>query len=111
MDFYVLGLQKRGKRKVQYIVIPSKSHSAAVFILLEGNLPKPGNSYCGLTDQRPTNKLTTDELKYSHNRAQRHQCLTNNLLEVRQNSAISGSRPIGATVEALLPIVVNWQLS
>ncbi len=51
---------KEGKN-VKPTVIPSKSHSAvAVFILLEGNLPKPGNPYCGPTD-RPTNKQLTDQ--------------------------------------------------
>ncbi len=36
---------KEGKNVKPTIVIPSKSHSAAVFILLEGNLPKPRNPY------------------------------------------------------------------
>ncbi len=31
------------------------------FILLEGNLPKSGNPYCGQTD-RPTNQLLTEKL-------------------------------------------------
>jgi hypothetical protein len=76
-------------------------------ILLEGNLLKPGNPYC-----RPmTNRLVAEELKYSHNRARRRQRPSNNLLEVWQNSAIFGSRPIGAAVEALLTIIVNQQLS
>jgi hypothetical protein len=33
------------------------------------------------------------------------------MFEVWQNWAIFGGRPIGATVEALLTKVVNWQLS
>ncbi len=52
------------------------------------------------TDQ-PTNRLTTEELKYSCNTARRRCCPTNNLLEVWQNSAPFGGRPIGAAVEAL----------
>ncbi len=36
---------------------------------------------------------------------------TNNLLEVWQNLAPFGSRPIGGAVEALLTQVVNWQSS
>jgi hypothetical protein len=42
--------------------------SEELFILLEGNLLKPGNPYCGLsTDRRPA----AEELKYSRDRAQR----------------------------------------
>jgi hypothetical protein len=72
---------------------------------LEENLPKPGNPYCGLTNNQPTdrpiNRLTAEELKYSRNRAGRHHCPTNNLLEVWQNLAPLCGRPIGAAVEAL----------
>jgi hypothetical protein len=60
---------------------------------------------------RPTNQLLAEELKYSRDRAWRHQRPTNNLLEVWQNLAIFGSRPIGGTVEALLTKVVNQRLS
>jgi hypothetical protein len=93
------------------------------FIILEGNLPKPGNPYpfggkkpgnpyCGPTNQQPTtNRLTAEELKYSHNRALRRQRLTTNLLEVWQNSAPFGGRLISATIEALLTKVLNWQSS
>jgi hypothetical protein len=87
-----------------------KLHLVSI-ILLEGSLPKPGNPYCGPTtkDQWPTNQLTSEELKYSRNRARRHWGPTNNLLGVWQNLGIFGGRPIGAAVEALLTIVVNWQ--
>ncbi len=79
-------------------------------ILLEGNLPKSGNPYCGPTnDRRPTtNWLTAEELKYSRHSAQGHLCPTNNMFEVWQNSAPFGGRPIGAAVEALLTKFVNW---
>jgi hypothetical protein len=56
-------------------------------------------------------QLTAEELKYSHNRARWHQRPTNNLLEVLQNLAPFGGRPIGTTVEALLTKVLNQQLS
>ncbi len=62
-----------------------------------------------MTDQQTTDRLTAEELKYSHNRARRRQRPTNNLLEVWQNSAPFSGRPIGAAVEALLTIVVNWR--
>jgi hypothetical protein len=62
-------------------------------------------------DQQPTDQPTTEELKYSHNRALRHQRPTNNMFEVWQNFTISGGRPIGAAVEVLLTKVVNWQSS
>jgi hypothetical protein len=77
---------------------------------LEGNLLKPRNPYLQPTDQladQATNQPATDELNYSHHMAQRHQCPTKNLLEVWQNLAIFGSRPIGAAVEVLLTKVVN----
>ncbi len=74
------------------------SQRPGTFILLEGNLPKPGN------------QLHTEELKYSRDRAWRHRHPTNNLLEVWQNFAIFGGRPIGAAVEAMLSIVVNPRL-
>jgi hypothetical protein len=77
---------------------------------LEGNLLKPGNPYCGPTDQ-PTNQLLAEELKYSHDRAWQHPLPFNNLFEVRQNSAIFGSRSIGGAIEALLTKVVNKRLS
>jgi hypothetical protein len=76
-----------------------------LLILLEGNFPKPGNPYGGPINQQPstnkrptTNNLLVEELKYSHNRAWRRQHPTNNLLEVWQNLAPSGGRPIGAAV-------------
>jgi hypothetical protein len=58
-----------------------------------------------------TNQLLAEKLKYSRNWARRHQCPTNNLLEVWQNLAIFGGRPIGGAVEALLTQVVNRQSS
>jgi hypothetical protein len=58
-------------------------------------------------NQQPTTQLTTEELKYSCNRAQRRQHPTNNMLEVWQNSAPFGGRLISATVEALLTKVVD----
>jgi hypothetical protein len=54
---------------------------------------------------------TAEELNYISNRAWRHPCFTNNLLEVWQNLAIFGGRQIGTTIEALLTKVVNWQSS
>jgi hypothetical protein len=55
-----------------------------------------------------TNKrLTAEELNYSGDRARWHQHPTNNLLEVWQNLALFGGRPIGGIVEALLTKVVN----
>jgi hypothetical protein len=72
---------------------------------LEGNLLKPGNPYCGLTNQQPT----TEELKYSHHKVWRHQHPTNNMFEVWQNLAPFSGRPIGGAVEALLTKVINWQ--
>jgi hypothetical protein len=55
--------------------------------------------------------MTAEELKYSRHSAWQRQRPINNLLEVWQNSAIFGSRPISATIEALLMIVVNRQSS
>jgi hypothetical protein len=60
---------------------------------------------------QPTDRLIAEELKYSHNRAWRHQSPTNNLLEVWQNPAIFGSRPIGAAIVAPLKIIINQQSS
>jgi hypothetical protein len=80
--------------------------------------PTTNNQQPTTNDQRPTtnnqrlrttDQLTTEKLKYSCNRAQWRQCPTNNLLEVWQNLAPFSGRPIGAAVEALLMIVVNWQ--
>jgi hypothetical protein len=82
-----------------------------IIILLKGNLPKPGNPYCGLTNNRPTDQLSAEELKYSCHSAQRCWRPTNNLLEVWQKLAIFGCRPFGAAVEALLMIVVYFQSS
>ncbi len=96
---------KEGNKKRP--VIPSKSHSIAVFILLEGNLPKPGNPYCGPTTDRPL----AQELKYSRNRAWWHWCPTNNLLEVWQNSAIFSGKSIGGAVKALSTKNVNRRSS
>jgi hypothetical protein len=53
-----------------------------------------------------TNQPTTEELKYNHDRAWRHPCFTKNLLEVWQNLAIFGGRPINGAIEALLTKVV-----
>jgi hypothetical protein len=76
--------------------------------LLEGNLLKPGNPYCGPTDQWPTNNQPpAEELKYSRDRARQRRYPTNNMLEVWQNSAFFGGRPISGAVEALLTKVVN----
>jgi hypothetical protein len=60
--------------------------------------------------QQPTTnnqQLATEELKNSHNRARRSQHPTNNLLEVGQNLAPFGGRPIGTAVEALLTKILN----
>jgi hypothetical protein len=92
------------------VLVSTTHHPTQHFILLEENLPKPRNPYCGPTDQ-PTNQLLAEKLKYSRDRARWHQCPTNNLLEVWQNLAIFGGRPIGAAVEALLTIVVSLQSS
>jgi hypothetical protein len=87
-------------------------------VLLEGNLLKPGNRYCGLltndrptTNNQPTNQPPAEELKYIRNREQQHQHPTNNMLEVWQNLAHFGSRPIGGAVEVLLTNLVNQQSS
>jgi hypothetical protein len=80
-------------------------------ILLEGNLLKPSNPYCGPTDRRPTVRLTAEELKYSRDTAQWCRHPTNNMFEVGQNSAPFGGRPIGGAVEALLTKVVNRRAS
>jgi hypothetical protein len=67
---------------------------------------------------RPTNQPTTnnqrllaEELNYSGNGARRHQCPTNNLLEVWQNLAPFGGGPIGGAVEVLSTNVINCQSS
>jgi hypothetical protein len=88
------------------------SQSLGTIILFKGNLPKPGNPYCGPTNQ-PTNnqQLTAEELKYSRNRARQCQCPTNNLLKVWQNLAPFSGRLIGTAVEALLTKVLNRQSS
>jgi hypothetical protein len=67
-----------------------------LIILLEGNLPKPGNPHCEPTNQQPT---TTEELKYSSDRARQHRRPTNNLMEVWQNLAPFGGRPFGGAIE------------
>jgi hypothetical protein len=59
------------------------------------------------TGDRPV----AEELKYSRNRARRRQRPSNDLLQVWQNSAIFGGRPIGAVIETLLMIIVNQQSS
>jgi hypothetical protein len=64
-----------------------------------------------LWTDRLTNQLLAEELKYSHDRAQRRQRPTNNMLEVWQNLAIFGGRPIGAAVEVLLTKVGNQRSS
>ncbi len=53
-------------------------HTDIDIILLEGNLLKPGNPYCGPTTDQPT----VEQLKYSCNRAQRCRRPTNNMFEV-----------------------------
>ncbi len=80
-------------KNIKQTVIPHKSQSAAVVIV-----DQP-------TDQPTNDQLTAEDLKYSRHSARRLRRATNNLLEV------FGGRSIGATVEALLTIVVNWQLS
>ncbi len=45
---------------------------------------KPGNPYCGPTNRQ---RLTTEEVKYSRDRARRCQCPTNNKFKVWQNLA------------------------
>jgi hypothetical protein len=90
-------------------------YSNCFLILLEENLPKHRNPYCGPTNQ-PTDQQTpycptAEELNYSGDRARPHQRPTNNLLEVWQNLDPFGGRPINGTVEALLTKVINWQSS
>ncbi len=84
-----------------------------LFIFLEGNLPKPGNPYCGPTNNQwpTTNQLTTEELKYSRHSAWQHQRPTNNMFKVWQNLSPFGGRPIGSAVEVLLTKVVNLRSS
>jgi hypothetical protein len=63
------------------------------------------------TDQpndQPTNRPTTEELKYTHHRAQRLQHPTNNMVEVWQKLAPFGGTPTSGAVEVLLTKVVNW---
>jgi hypothetical protein len=50
---------------------------------------------------------TTEELKFSHDRAWRHPGASKNLLEEWQNLAIFGGRSIGGAFEVLLTKVVN----
>ncbi len=71
----------------------------------------PGTLIVDQPANQPTDRLVAEELKYSHDRARRHQRPTNNLLEVWQNPAIFGGRPIGAAIEALLTIIKNWRSS
>jgi hypothetical protein len=76
--------------------------------------PTTNNQQPTTNNQQPTTnnqQPATEELKYSRNRARRHQCPTNNLLKVWQSLAPFGGRPIGAAVEVLLAIVLIWQLS
>jgi hypothetical protein len=66
------------------------------------------------TDQQPTandQRPLTEEFQYSRHSAQQHQRPTNNMLELWQNLAPFGDRPIGGAVEALLTNVVNRQSS
>ncbi len=58
-----------------------------------------------------TDQLTAEEIDYSGNRAWQHQHPTNNLLEVWQNLAPFGGRPIGGDIEVLLTKVINRQSS
>jgi hypothetical protein len=58
-----------------------------------------------------TNKPLVEDLKYSCNRARRHQRPTDNLLEVWQNLAIFGGSPIGGAIEALPTKDVNQRSS
>ncbi len=63
------------------------------------------------TNQQTTNRLTAEELKYSRNRGWQSRPPTNNMLEVWQNLAIFGGRPISSAVEALLTKVLNRRSS
>jgi hypothetical protein len=63
------------------------------------------------TNNQPTNQPTAEELKYNRDRAQRRQRPTKTTLEVWQNSAPFGGRPIGGAVEALLTKFINRRLS
>jgi hypothetical protein len=77
-----------------------------------GKSLKPGNPYCGLTDnQLMTNdqQSTAEKLKYSRHRERRHWRPTNNMFEVWQNSAPLIGRLINGAVEALLMKIVNRQ--
>jgi hypothetical protein len=78
-------------------------------VLLEGNSQSPVTLIVDqLTNQQTNNnQLTAEELNYSRDRARRHQRPTSNMLEVWQNSAYFGNRPIGAAVEALLTKVIS----
>ncbi len=62
-------------------------------------------------DQKLTNQLITEGLKYSRHSARRRQCPTNNMFKVWQNLANTGGRPISTAVEVLLTKIINWQLS
>jgi hypothetical protein len=85
-----------------------RNFNMGCIFLLEGNLLKPGNPYCGLltNEQGPT---TAEEIKHSQDRARRRQRPTNNMFKVWQNLAPFGGRTISGTVEVLLTKVVNWQ--
>ncbi len=64
-----------------------------------------------MEDQPTTNQLTTEELKYSGDRAPGHQPATNNVLKVWQNLDPFGGRPMGGTVEAMLTeilVICTW---
>ncbi len=105
-------LANHGKVRITGKVF-SRQNNLLHSILLEGNLPKPGNPYCGPTNQptnnqQTTNRLTAEELKYSRIMARWLWCPINNLLEVGQNLAPFGGKLIGPTVEALLTKVLNW---
>jgi hypothetical protein len=85
--------------------------SNILIIFLKGNSQSLGTLILDQLTNQLTYRLVAEESKYSRNRAWRRRCPSINLLEVCQNLAIFGSRPIGAAVEALLTIIVIRQLS
>jgi hypothetical protein len=79
------------------------------FYLLGGKPPKAREPLLWTDDQQTTktDRLTAEELKYSHNKARQRRCPSNDLLEVWQSSAPFGGRPIGTALEALLTKVLK----
>jgi hypothetical protein len=83
---------------IDYYLVGWSGKGEYYFIIFEENLLKPGNPYCGPTNDQPTAR----RFKYSRNRARRQYHPTYNMIEVWQNSASFGSRAIGGAVEVLL---------